>query len=314
MASWCGVLLPGLSLAGAPPNPPALEIAPHAARGSWVAPDGSRFGVRTWLPARCPRLVVIAVHGLSGATSDFQPLGAHLARRGVAVYAFELRGQGLDPQVDRRGNLADLGDCVRDLGAFTSLVRARHPHARLIYYGESMGAMLCLHAVGKPGAPAVAGLILASPVIDIQNPTTWWQTALFRTGLVFTPQHRLDFAELGKSQSVDARLTRDEAYQAGLETAPHAISKFSLRFIDTLFRHIQGSPEAARAVTMPTLVLYDGHDLFIKPAQVERVVALMPTPDKTLRFFPDSYHLLLHDNDRDKVLAEIDRWLARLMK
>lgn len=314
MALWCGVLLPGLCLAAAPPNPPTLEIAARSDRGSWVAADGSRFGVRAWRPGRRARLVVIAVHGLSGAALDFQPLGAHLARRGVAVYAFELRGQGSDPQVDRRGNLADLDDCVRDLGAFTGLVRSRHPHAKFVYYGESMGAMLCLQAVVKPGTPAVEGLILASPVIDIKDPTTWWQTVLFRTGLIITPQHRLDFAELGKSQSVDARLTRDDAYQAGLETAPHAISKFSLRFIDTLFRHIQGSPDAARLVALPTLVLYNGHDIFIKPAQVENVVALMPTPDKTLRFFPNSYHLLLHDYDRDKVLAEIDRWLARLME
>ncbi len=314
MASWSGVVLASLGVASVLPSPPALEIMARAGCGSWVASDGSRFGLRAWLPARRARLVVIAVHGLSGASSDFQPLGAHLARRGAAVYAFELRGQGSDPQIDRRGNLQNLDDCVRDIGEFTALVRVRHPQAKFVYYGESMGAMLCLHSVAKARPPVVNGLILASPVIDFENSTTWWQTALFRTGLVFTPQHRLDFAELGRSSVVDARMTRDAAYQAGLETAPHAISKFSLRFIDTLFRHIQGSTEAARAVTVPILILYAGHDVFIKPPQVERVAALIPSRDKQLQLFPDSFHLLLHDSDRDKVLAEIDRWLKRLIK
>ncbi|OAI41892.1 hypothetical protein AYO41_05110 [Verrucomicrobia bacterium SCGC AG-212-E04] len=270
--------------------------------------------MRDWVPARRARVVVIAVHGLSGASLDFKPLGMHLARRGTAVYAFELRGQGLDPQVDRRGNLANLDDCVRDLGAFTTLVRARHPRTKFVYYGESMGAMLCLYAVAAPGRPAVDGLILASPVIDFERSINWWQTALLRTGLILTPQHRLDFAELGKSQAPEAHITRDRAYEASLETAPHALSKYSLRFIDTLFRHIRGSRDAARAVTVPTLVLYAGHDVFIKPPQVERIVATMPARDKTLRFFPTSYHLLLHDYDRDKVLREIDRWLSRLLR
>ena len=308
------MLLVSLGVATVRPNPPALEIVARAGRGSWIAPDGSLFGVRAWLPATPAPLVVIAVHGLSGASSDFQPLGAHLARWGAAVYAFELRGQGLDPQIDRRGNLQNLDDCVRDVWTFTALVRARHPHAKFVYYGESMGAMLCLHAVARAEPPAVDGLILASPVIAFENTTTWWQTALFRAGLAVSPQQRLDFAELGKSQAADAHITRDRAYEAGLESAPHAINKFSLRFMDTLFRHIQGSEEAARAVTVPTLILYAGHDVFIKPAQVERVAALIASRDKTMRLFPDSYHLLLHDYDHDKVLAEIDRWLARLLK
>lgn len=308
------MLLSSLGLAALPPSPTALELGDRDTHGGWVAPDGSRFGVRAWLPARRARLVVIAVHGLSGATSDFQALGPHLARHGIATYAFELRGQGLDPQIDRRGNLKNLDACVSDLEAFTTLIRARHPATKIVYYGESMGAMLCLYAVAKAGSPVVDGLVLASPVIAFENPTTWWQTALFRTGLVFTPQHRLDFAELGKSQNADAHVTRDRAYEASLETAPHALNKFSLRFLDTLFRHIEGSKDVAPRVTVPTLILYAGHDVFIKPPQVERVAALIPSHDKQLRLFADAYHLLLHDDDRAEVLAEIDRWLAHLLK
>ena len=312
-----GLLLAACSTVTVAPVVPLLELGTGGRAGSWVASDGSRFGVGAWRPPGRVKVVVVAVHGLSGAATDFAPLGENLARRRTAVYAFDLRGQGLDPVVSRRGNLRNLDDGVRDLGEFTALVRQRHPRARLVWYGESMGALICLHAAGRKPAPALDGLVLASPVIDFKESLAWWQNALFRAGVVVAPQRRLDFAELGKSRGAEianAHVTRDRAYEASLEKAPHALNAYSLQFIDTLFRHIRGSEEVARSVTVPTLILYAGHDVFIQPVQVERVAAAIPARDKTLRLFPDAYHLLLHDDDRAEVLVVIDRWLAHLLK
>ena len=85
------------------------------------------------------------------------------------------------------------------------------------------------------------------------------------------------------------------------------------RFLPTSKNRSEMINTLLTAVTVATLVLYAGHDVFIKPSMVEGIVATMPARDKTLRFFPASYHLLLHDYDRDTVLREIDRWLSRLL-
>ena len=83
-------------------------------RLDWKTPDGETFPYSIWgaelAMDQRPRAVVVAIHGLSGAARDFEPLGEHLARQGVVTYALELRGQGSDPQSERRGDLARLDD------------------------------------------------------------------------------------------------------------------------------------------------------------------------------------------------------------
>src|SRR5208337_143956 len=100
-------------------------------RHDWQAPDGETFPWSLWdIPAgERPRAVVIAVHGLSGAALDFEPLGHHLVAQGIVTVALELRGQGNDPRPHRRGDLAQIDDWFRDLAAFFSLVRGRWPDA-----------------------------------------------------------------------------------------------------------------------------------------------------------------------------------------
>lgn len=100
-------------------------------RHEWKTSDDETFPYSAWgddlPPGEKPRAVVVAVHGLSGAALDYEPLGSHLAQHGVVTIALELRGQGNDPRPERRGDLAQIADWFSDLSAFFSLVRARYP-------------------------------------------------------------------------------------------------------------------------------------------------------------------------------------------
>lgn len=93
---------------------------------SWLSRDEQKFGYTVW-PVQGnpvpPRAVIIAVHGLSGAASDFRPLGAYAAAQGVITYAYELRGQGNDPIRTRRGDIKHSRLWLADLADFTRLVR-----------------------------------------------------------------------------------------------------------------------------------------------------------------------------------------------
>jgi len=287
-------------------------------RHDWPAPDGETFPYSLWhatLPAgQHPRAVVIAVHGLSGAALDFEPLALHLTPHGIVTYAPELRGQGSDPKPDRRGDLAQLEDWYRDLRAFFSLVRSRHPDAQIYYYGESMGGALLTRFVAQAAEPDLpAGLILASPVVILPGKQPLWKMLLFRFFLLVHPTYRLD---VGRSTRRDRDnpakwVTRDEAHRRWFETAPHRVTRFTVRFFKCLFELINGCLEAAPRVKVPTLVIYAANDVFIRPARVEKFFAQLGSREKELHFFPTSYHLLLHDHDKAQVLDRIESWLLR---
>ncbi len=149
-------------------------------RHEWNAPDGGTFPYSRWGAALAkgerPYAVVICVHGLAGAALDFEPLGSHLAGHRVVTYALELRGQGNDPLLDRRGDLAQIEEWYADLRAFFSLVRLCHPDSQIYYYGESMGAALLTRFVAQASEPdQPTGLVLASPVIAVPGQPSWWQ-------------------------------------------------------------------------------------------------------------------------------------------
>jgi alpha-beta hydrolase superfamily lysophospholipase len=287
-------------------------------RHEWTAPGGETFPYSLWdaglAPGQRPRAVVVAVHGLSGAALDFEPLGSRLAAHRVITFAPELRGQGNDPRPERRGDLAQIEEWFADLRAFFSLVRSRYPDAQIYYYGESMGAALLIRFLAQAGEPDLpAGLILASPVVVVPGKPDWWQQLVFRFLLWARHGHRIDVRKFTKRDSDDPSkwVTRDEAHRKWFATAPHKLESYTVRFFKCLFDLIGGCLEAAPRVKTPVLVVYAANDVFIPAARVEQFFAQLGSREKELRFFPESYHLLLHDHDRAQVLERIESWLLR---
>jgi acylglycerol lipase len=285
-------------------------------REEWQAPDGETFSYSLWgadlAPGQHPRAIVVAVHGLSGAALDFEPLGSHLTGHGVVTFALELRGQGSDPRVARRGDLAQIEDWFADLRAFFSLVRSRYVDAQIYYYGESMGAALLTRFLAQAGESDLPdGLVLASPVVVVPGKPSWWQQQVFRFLLWTNPSHRIDvrkFTQRDDRNDPSKWVTRDEAHRRWFETAPHKLDSYTVRFFKCLFDLIGGCLEAAPRIKAPVLVVYAANDVFIPPARVEEFFARLGSREKELRFFPESYHLLLHDHDKAQALERIEAW------
>ena len=280
-----------------------------AMRFNWTAPDGVVFPCERWLPDEKPRGTLVCVHGLSGAASDFFTLGDFVRRAGLACFALNLRGQGSDPHRPRRGAVLDLEDISRDVSAFAG---AMHGDAEgpLWVCGESMGALiLAWMLAGKRFAQPVAGAIFSVHVVDLVKPTPWIVRQIVRTiarvapGLRFFPSWFIS----GKLEPL--KVTRDEEFELRVRSAPHYIPAFTFRFLHQLGRLIEGSAQVAAEMKTPCLVLAAGQDVFLRPEQVRAWFERLGAIDKTFRLYPQAYHLLWNDWDKELVLADILSWL-----
>jgi acylglycerol lipase len=280
---------------------------------SWTAPDGETFSYSHWDTSHePPAAVMVAVHGLSGAALDYEPLGHRLTQLGIATYAPELRGQGNDPKPNRRGDLDRLETWFADLHAFLELVRRQHSDLPIYYYGESMGAAILIRFLAQAGAVDLpAGLILASPVVALQERPPWWMALLFRFLFFVRPSFRVDVRKLAKKGEPPRHVTRDEAHREWFKTAPHKLDCFTIRFFKCLHDLIAGCFAAAGRIHLPVLVIYARHDIFIRADLVEQFFDRLASLEKELTFFPESYHLLLHDHDREDVLHRVTAWLRK---
>lgn len=276
------------------------------------------FQYRKWVRSGTePDTVIIALHGFCGASIDYENLARHLLKEQPqsAVYAYEVRGQGRDPKKDRRGDIDDPANWSIDLLAFTAVVKKQHPKARIVWFGESMGALIIsetnrqLIADGK--TPPCDAIGLTSPVVKFSDDFPAWKKELVRGISKVTPRARVSLESLSGGEPV--QMTEDTIHSEQSETNSWHIEKHTLRLLVTLGDMIEDMPPCAEFYQVPTLILYGGQDFFTSADDVKEFASHIPkTTPLTLKYYPDGHHLLMYDTGKEKVIADIAKWLDQL--
>lgn len=285
--------------------------------GPVVAGDKSEtFGYRRWISKTVePDVIVIGIHGFCGASIDYANLGNHLLAHQprTGLYAYEIRGQGSDPIRERRGDIGDPQDWYRDLFAFTQLVRERHPDAKIVWFGESMGALIAAHALRESPAtdsPCDA-LALSSPLVRFRDDIPAWKIQLMEVAAATFPLARVSLDAISGGQ--DVQMTQTTMHSTQAATNSYNIKQHTLRLLGTLGSHIETMNDCAASLRVPVLVLHGGKDYFNTDSDVRGFVAhVSPGTSKTYRNYPNAYHLLMYDAQKEKIFTDIERWVNRL--
>jgi len=276
------------------------------------------FGYRKWISEKVEQdVVIIGIHGFCGASIDYANLGNHLLKHQpkTGLYAYEVRGQGSDPITERRGDIGDPKDWYRDLFAFTQLVEEQHPNAKIVWFGESMGALISVHALREAPAndPPCDGLILSSPIVRFRDDIPAWTPGLVQIAATTLPLARVSLETLSGGE--DVQMTQTSHHNEQGETNSYNIEKHTLRLIGALSRHIDSMNDSAAAFRLPVLVLHGGKDYFNNDSDVRGFVARIPDGvSKTYHDYPQAYHLLMYDEKRDAIFRDIERWVDLLRK
>jgi alpha-beta hydrolase superfamily lysophospholipase len=276
------------------------------------------FGYRKWISEKTePDVVIIGIHGFCGASIDYANLGNHLLRHQpkTGLYAYEVRGQGSDPIRARRGDIGDPKDWYRDLFAFTQLVQEQHPDAKIVWFGESMGALIASRAWSESPVndPPCDGLILSSPIVRFRDDIPAWTPGLVQIAATTLPLARISLETLSGGQ--DVQMTQTSHHLEQSKKNPYAVDEYTLRLIGALAGHIDNMNEFATKFRSPILVLHGGKDYFNNDSDVRGFVARIPEGvSKTYRNYPEAYHLLMYDAKREVIFRDIESWLNQLRK
>jgi acylglycerol lipase len=279
---------------------------------------GETFGYRKWISEKTePDVVIIGIHGFCGASIDYTNLGNHLLKHQTktGLYAYEVRGQGSDPIKERRGDIGNPEDWYRDLFAFTQLVRERHPDAKVVWFGESMGALIAAHAwrQAPPGDPPCAGLVLSSPIVRFRDDIPAWTPGLVQVAATTLPLARVSLETLSGGQ--DVQMTQKSEHSEQVKKNPYHIDQYTLRLIGALTHLIGGMNDCAANLHSPILVLHGGQDYFNNDSDVRGFVARIPEgTSKTYRNYPKAYHLLMYDEKKETIFKDVERWVNRLRR
>lgn len=260
------------------------------------------------------RAVVITVHGLSGAAMDFWMLEDGWPPKGIAVYGLQLRGMGNDPDKRARGDISSAEVWQKDLLTFHTLVRERHPGVPVFWYAESLGTLIALHTVTDlmpEKARHPAGLVFSSPAAGLRLRPKGGRATMLYAAIAMMPWMKVNLEKLGGVDDKNIRVTHDTTHGAQMAVTSHYVSHFSLRLLGEVDKMMRAVPDAAARLKVPVLVLASPNDVIASEEQVADFFGRIGSKDKTIRWFRKSYHLLLHDTQREEVLGDATRWVER---
>lgn len=299
------------------------QLRPKAVRPTlgdkeWVSYDGKAMPWNRTLPPQGEKLrgVVIAVHGLSGAASDFWLLHERLPPKGFAVYSYELRGQGNDPDVKSRGDIENSQQWLRDLETFHLLVMRQHPKTKIFWYGESLGSLIALHTTTSRlrSSRDPDGIVLASPVAGLRVTVSDFRRFVLNAAAAIAPKQRYTLGELAGVDESKIQVTSKSTHGSQMAKTPHHVDSFTLRLLAEIGHLLDKNPGAAKRLHLPVLFLASPNDVLSSPDQVQTLFRQVDSEKKTLHWYSKSYHLLLHDVQHEEVVADILKWLEKRMK
>jgi alpha-beta hydrolase superfamily lysophospholipase len=309
------LLLAVLLVAGTACAPVVMPAGPPSAMPSLrenaiVTSDGVALPLRRFAPPGEARAVLLALHGFNDHAGNF--LVDSLERfnaAGLLIYAYDQRGFGRAPN---RGYWPGAETLAADAAEAAQVLRRRHPDLPFFLLGESMGAAVSVLAGTRAAAPPVDGYILLAPAL-------WSREAMnpFMRGGLWLAARTIPMmgfqggvGGIVASDNVDAlrRLGRDPL------TIRTTRVDAAIGLVDLMDAAVAALPGCCRGATgdrAPVLALIGAQDMIV-PARATRH-ALRPLPETTrprIAVYPQGFHLLLSDRNREEVADDILAFIA----
>lgn len=258
---------------------------------------GVRLFIRSWQPVAA-RGVVVICHGFNSHGGYYRWTGEHLAARGLATYALDLRGRGRSE--GERFYIESMSDYVHDLATVVTVARSRHQGLPTFVLGHSAGGVTaCVYALEHP--QELTGLICESFAFELPAPAV---ALAALKGLSHLAPHahvlRLENENFSRDPEVVRAMNEDPLIAH--ETQP-ALTVAELARADARLRR------DFALVTLPLLILHGTADSATKPSGSQAFYDAAGSRDKTLKLYDGHVHDLLNDVGRELVLADILAWI-----
>ncbi|MCV7344710.1 alpha/beta hydrolase [Mycolicibacterium rhodesiae] len=265
---------------------------------------GVRIVYDVWTPDTEPRGVVVLSHGLGEHAGRYHHVAERFGQAGLITYALDHRGHGRSG--GKRVMVRSIDEYTGDFDTLVKIAAAEHPDLPRIVLGHSMGGgIVFTYGVEHPGdfdlmvlsGPAVAANVGVPPVKAFLGKAVG-------SLLPNLPVEELDASAVSRDPAVVAAYNADPLVWHG--KVPAGIAKALLKVGETM-------PQRARRLTAPLLVVHGGADRLVPAAGSERLVECVGSTDVNRKVYPELYHEVFNEPERDLVLDDVTAWIeARL--
>lgn len=270
---------------------------------SFQTADGLKIHTEAWLPNHSPRAVVVIVHGAAEHIGRYAHVAAKFVEHGYAVYGYDQRGHGRSD--GKRGYFKTFEHPINDLARYIKLICTTQNDPKIFLYGHSMGSIVTLAYLLRDHHHPITGLITSGTPLAIEGEGEVSNiiVSAVRTLNQFIPDAPLISLDV-------TGMSRDPAVLATWTTDPH-VNLTLLRVRTTM--GILGTVRHIRAnwsdITLPMLILHGGADRIVDSDGSRQLYENIQSTDKTLKVYPELYHEIVNEPERQMVLNDMVTWL-----
>ncbi|MEA2450675.1 MAG: acylglycerol lipase [Thermoleophilaceae bacterium] len=266
--------------------------------GALPGVEGVRIFHQSWRP-QAVRAVVVLAHGASEHSGRYEWTAERLAERGYATYALDHRGHGRSEGV--RAYIDRMDNAVADLDALVHIAAGDQADVPVFLLGHSMGGCVAL-AYAIAHQDKLDGLLLSAPVAVLEAASLPTRVA-GQVLSVIAPR-------LGVFDIDSTAVSRDPEVVRAYDADPlNYHGKLPARTVAELASTVARFPEALPRLTLPLLVMHGTADRLVPPAASDLVNERVGSEDKTYLRYPDLFHEILNEPERDQVVGDIADWL-----
>ena len=269
------------------------------------ADDGLRIFFDVYDADR-PRAAVQLAHGVGEHAGRYRALAEHLVREGYRVYADDHRGHGRTGMEQWHGDADKLGRlgpgglraALRDLRAFTRLIRDENPGLPLVFVGHSWGSLM--------------GQLTLNHHSEDYDAAVLSGTAYRMVGSMNSGDLNKRHAHLGTTGA--EWLSRDPAVaQAFIDDPLTTLVPLQKLFGMADAARLLGRPARHLARDLPLLIQVGDDDPLGGEASARRLERSYRTrsglSDVTTIVYPGARHEIFNETNREEVYADLTAWL-----
>ena len=265
---------------------------------------GVRIVYDVWMPDTAPRGVVVLAHGYGEHARRYDHVAERFGQAGLAMYALDHRGHGRAG--GKRVRVRHMKEFVADYRTLVLIARNENPGIPLIVLGHSMGGGIAFaYGVQYPGEYDL--MVLSGPAIAAHTGVSKAKAILGKAvGSILPdlPIEQISADAVSRDPKVVADYKADPLVYRG--KIPAGIGKALLVVGETMERKAPG-------ITAPLLVVHGEDDQLVSAAGSRRLVECIGSKDVELKVYPELYHEVFNEPERDQVLDDVTHWIqARL--
>lgn len=249
------------------------------------------------------RAALICVHALGLSSHAYRDFGIELSRRGFDIYAIDVRGFGINRQIEGMSKL-DLDRTVGDIKNLVEAIHKEDQNKKIFLIGESMGGAVVLKAASTYPSE-LCGALVAAPAFKLYKMK---QLTIKGLGDLIIPGSVRGPAARSVIQQATSNISLRNHW---IEDNRNHKLQLSLGEALSYYRFVRNTPRySAEIKELPVCIMHGLQDNLAQPLGSAEIFQKMPSEKKSLLIDCAAEHLILEERQLTaRILDFTEHWL-----